>query len=91
MKSYELAWRRWVGWRIWKEINPFRCEINPILEFLGELFVACFQYKRSGTHTSAITLYHNLVEEMKVQVHPKVSAMQEVFNARPPKAKYTFI
>lgn len=38
--SHKSAWRKWVGWCSGTKIYPFRCDINPILELLGELFEA---------------------------------------------------
>lgn len=74
MASYKLVWEKWVGSRSLKEINPFWCEINPILKFLGKLFVAWYEYRTIGTYRSAVSFYHDLVEEMTFGVHPKVSA-----------------
>ena len=48
--------------------------ITPILKFLGKLFVAWYEYRTIGTYRSAVSFYHDLVEEMKFGVHPKVSA-----------------
>ena len=81
--SYKSSLKKRVGWRSWKEINSFQFDINPILEFLGELFVAGQEYRTIGTHRSTISLYYDLVKEMKVGVQPKVSAMQGVLSATP--------
>ena len=62
------------------------------MEVSGELFEAGYEYGTIGTHRTAISLYHELVEEMKIRVHPKVSKlMQGVSNARPPQPKHTSI
>ena len=71
--SYESAWREWCGWCNGKEINPFLCDINTIFEFLGELFEVGYEYRTIGAHRSAISLYHDLVEEMKVGVHTNLN------------------
>ena len=76
---YESAWGKWVG-------------INPVLEFLSELFEATYKYRTIGTHRSTVSIYHDFVKEMKVGVHPKASELiQGVFNARPAQAKHNFI
>ena len=74
--SYESAWKEWAGWCSGKGINLFLCDINPILEFLGELFEVGYDYRTSGIHRSAISLYHDLVDEMKVGVQPNTRHFQ---------------
>ena len=41
---YEPNWRKWVGWCSGKETNPFLSDMNLILEFLGDLFEARYEY-----------------------------------------------
>ena len=90
--SYESAWRKWVRWCSRKEINSFWCDINQFLEFIGELCEAGYEYRTIGIHGSAISLHHDLAEEMKVGVYPKVFELTQVFcNARPPQPKFSFI
>ena len=75
--SYELAWK-WVGWCSGKEINPFRRDISPVLEFLGD-------YLKLGISTRQLVLIGQ-------QFISNISELMEgVFNVRPPQLKYTFI
>ena len=91
MTSYKLTWEKWVGWRSLKEINPFWCEINPILEFLGKIFVAWYKYRTICTCRSAVSSYHDLVEEIKFRAQPKSICNIRNFQCQTSKPKYTFI
>ena len=75
--SYESAWRKWVGWCSRKQIDPFCHGVYPILNFLGELCQANYEYRTIGTHRSAISAYHDPVEGVNVRLHPKVSDLMK--------------
>lgn len=46
----ELAQRKWVGRCNKKLVDPFSYGITSVLNFLGELFEAGYEYKATGTH-----------------------------------------
>jgi len=90
--NYESSWRKWVGWCSKKQIDPIHCNVNAILNFLGELFEAGYEYRTINCHRSAISAYHDLVDGKKIGSHVKVcELLTGVFNSRPPQPKYTFI
>jgi len=90
--NYESAWRKWSDWCCRKEIDPFGCNLKFILDFLAELFDLGFSYSSIGTHRSAISAYHDLIDGLAIGKHSRVCAlMTSIFNKRPPTPKYTFI
>ena len=81
-----------MDWLVYlKKIDPFQCNIIPVLEFLGQLFQAEYKYITICSYSSAISPYHHLVEELKVGYRPKVSDfIKGVLNAKPQR-KYTIV
>ena len=89
---YESAWRKWVGWCRRRQINPDLCDITPILDFLGEIFDAGYEYRKIISHRSAITAYHQTIDGKGVGYNEKFcKLLPGVFNLRPPQPKYAFI
>ena len=92
LKHYESAWGKWVSWCSGRKICPTRCDITNILDYLAELFETGLEYSTIGSHRSAISAFHDPIENKKIGEHPRVSAlMTGVFNQRPPQPRYTFI
>ena len=59
---------------------------------MAELFEKGLEYRTIGTHRSAISAFHDPIENIRVGNHPRVSAlMSGIFNKRPPQPKYPFI
>ena len=82
----------WCGWCSEQEISSTRSNIDYALEFLAELFEKGLEYRTIGTHRSAISAFHDPIENIRVGSHPRVSAlMSGIFNKRPPQPKYPFI
>ena len=68
------------------QIDPIHYNLNPILDFLGGLFDAGYEYGTINCHRSAISVYHADIEGNKVSSNPKVcNLISEVFKARPPQ------
>ena len=88
--NYESSWRKWVGWCSKEQIHPISCDVNYILNFLGELFEAGYEYRTINCHRSVISAYHNLIGGKILGVHPKVCELL-TGNQRPPQPKHTFI
>lgn len=90
--SYESAWRKWVGWCHRRHVDPISCDLIPILDFLGEMFDAGYEYRTINSHRSAISAFHNNIDGVKFESHKQVcQLLSGVFNRRPPQPKYTFI
>ena len=75
IKHYESAWKKWCGWCSEREISPTRSNINYVLDFLAELFEKGLEYRTTGTHRSAISAFHDPIENIQVGNHPRVSAL----------------
>ena len=90
--NYESTWGKWVGWCRRRQIDPVLCDITPILDFLGELFDAGYEYRRINSHRSAISTYHQPIDGKGLGSNDRVCKLLSwVFNLHPPQPKYTFI
>ena len=90
--NYESAWKKWFRWCSRKQVNPFECVLNHILEFLSDLFHEGLEYRTIGVHRSAISAYHLPVDGINIGKHPRVSSlMAGISNLRPPRLKYCTI
>ena len=50
------------------------------------------EYRTIGTHRSAISAFHDPIENIRVDNHPSVSALiSGIFNKRPSQQKHPFI
>lgn len=92
ISNYESAWGKWVSWCSQWQINPFRSDINYILDYLANLFEKGLEYNTINLHRSAISAYHEPILGISVGKHRKVcNLLTGVFNKRPPKPRYTFV
>ena len=94
-QTYESAWKRWSVWCDRRGVDPIRCPINPILDYLAYLFHEGTPSKTIGTHRSAISAYHLPITVDSALTttgrHPLVSAlMSGINNLRPPQQRYSF-
>ena len=90
--NYESTWRKWVSWCGEREINLHSCNLNFVLDFLAQLFEKKFEYSIINTNRSALSAYHDKVDNRPLDKHPKVcNLMTRVFNRNPPKPSYVFI
>ena len=46
--NYESAWKKWFLWCSRKQVNPFECVLNHILDFLSDLFHEGLEYRTIG-------------------------------------------
>ena len=66
--------------------------ITPILDFLGELIHAGYEYRIINSHRSPISAYHQTFDGKRVASNDKVCKLfSGVFNLCPPQPKHTFI
>ena len=91
-RNYKSAWNQFCGWCNRRQVDPFHCDIEHILSFLGELFDRKLEHGSIGNYRSAISAYHAPIDGVKVGSHPLVCAlMKGVSNERPPQPKYTYV
>ena len=92
LANYESSWGKWSGWCSKQQIDPFKCSINFVLDFLAELYDLDYKYSSINCHRSAISAYHDPIETVPVGQHPRVSSlMTGIFNQRPPQPRYSFV
>ena len=74
------------------KVNPFQCILVSILDYITSLFEEGLEYNTIGVHRSAISAYHEGVDEMPGGQHPLVtSLMAGIFNPRTPQPRYIFV
>ena len=92
LSGCESSWKKWSSWCDRRAVNPFRCTLVSILDYLTSLFEEGLEYNTIGVHRSAISAYHEKVDDMPVGQHPLVtSLMAGMFNSRPPQPRCIFI
>ena len=84
--KYNSSWGKCAGWCSEEKIDPFRCNVKKILDYLAYLSENGFQYRTIGCHRSAISAFHEHIDRKPVGQHPQVCAlMSGVINNRPPQ------
>lgn len=92
LSHYESGWRKWNSWCIERKIDPVRCPITDIIEFLSVMFKKGFLYNTVAGYRSAISAFHIPINGQKIGEHPRVSSLLSgMFNLRPPVPKHDFI
>ena len=90
--AYESSWKRWSSWCERRKVDPIRCPIEEILEFLTKCFNEGQQYRTINKHRSAISALHEEIEGVAVGKNPLVcKLMKGVSNNRPPKPRLVFV
>ena len=88
--SYNLFCKTWSSWCYRKQIDPFRCPINYVLDFLACLYEKGYAYRSIKCYRSAISSFHEKIEGLPVGQHPEVcTLLTGVFNLRPPQPRYS--
>ena len=73
-------------------VDPIRYTLVSILDYLTLLFEEGHEYNTIVVHRSAISAYHEKVDDMPVGQHPLVtSLMAGIFNSRSPRSRYIFV
>ena len=86
LSTYSSAWNKWVSWCVEKNVDPVRCNVNWIFNFLAITFESGYEYRATCRHRSAISALHNNMEGRPVGEHSRVSSLiGRVFNNRPPQ------
>ena len=93
LRNDKSAWKKWFGWCDSWKVDPSRCLVNYVLEYLSSLFYhEKLLYRTIGLHRSAISTYHVHVNDKPIGQHPLVcSLFSGIFNSRPPQPKYLFV
>ena len=92
IKHYQSAWNKWSGWCSGKQIDPFRCSIDNVINFLTCTFNENKEYNTIAGYRSAISAYHDPINGVSVGRHLLVSdLLTGILNKRFPQPRYTFI
>ena len=87
---YNSYWKKWSSWCYRKQTDPFRYPINCILDFLVCLYGEGYEYRSINCYRSAISGFHEKIEDLPVVQHPEVcTLLTGVFNLRPPPPRYS--
>ena len=90
--NYESSWRKFHSWCNQQNVDPFRCPVTFIIEFLTNLYEAGLAYRTINNHRSAISAYHEKLEGVPVGQNALVcQLMHGISNKRPPQPRYTCI
>ena len=85
LSTCSSSWNNWASWCVEQNVDPVRCNMNWILDFLAFLFESGYEYTSICAYMSAISALHHNIEGRPVGEHPEVSSLIEnVFNNRPP-------
>ncbi|XP_066932297.1 integrase/recombinase xerD homolog [Clytia hemisphaerica] len=88
---YKSAWGKWASWCMEQKIDPVRCPVKHILDFLTDLCTKGLQYSTIGGYRSAISAFHENCDGSSIGEHPLVKRlMVGIFNKRPPQPRYGF-
>ena len=92
LSHYESAWRQWDSWCVGRQVDPIRCPLKDVLQFLTECFQKGYKYNTIAGFRSAISAFHDPVDGVSVGKNQRVSVLLTgVFNENPPQPKFTFI
>ena len=87
--NYNSAWKKFCCWCDERKIDPVRCPVKDILEFLAAIFDEGRGHSSINGARSAISANHAYVNNKPVGEHPLIcSLIKGVSNARPPQPRY---
>ena len=90
--SYSSAWNKWASWCDRRQISPFQCHVNVILDYLASMFEEGYLYNTICFHRSAISAFHEGFEGKPIGEHPRISSLVTgVFNQRPPQPRFNIV
>ena len=92
VSQYELVWRKWGSWCVRRKIDPIRCSMRDVVQFLTECFPEGFKCNTIAEFRSTISAYHDPIQSISVDKHPVVSdLLTSIFNKKHPQPKLNFI
>ena len=91
--NYESAWKKWSGQCDSWKVDPLRCPVNYVLEYLSSLFHReKLLYRTISLHRLVIFVYHVYVDDKPIGQQPLVcSLLSGIFKLRPPQPKYLYV
>ena len=87
---YRSAWNKWVSWCTLRQIDPFRCSVKFVTNFI-DLFETRLEYRTLNSCRSAISAFHDNGDSVPTGRHPLVTCYEGIGNSRPLSLRYNFI
>ena len=82
--NYCSSWNELSGWCDKQKVDPFRCTLKWVLDFLAEVFEQGYQYRSLCSHRSAISAFHEGIDGKSIGENPQISSLiTGIFNQRP--------
>ena len=69
---YESAWNNWVSWCTQRQIDPFRCSVKFVTNFVADLFETGLEYRTLNSYRSTISAFHDNGDSVPAGRHPLV-------------------
>ena len=92
VSQYKLVWLKWGSWCVRRKIDPIRCSIRDVVQFLTECFPEGFKCNIIAEFRSTISAYHDPIQGISVDKHPVGSdLLTSIFNKKHPQPKLNFI
>ena len=90
--NYNTNWEKFSCWCGEQQVDPFKCPLRYIINFLAYLYDNNKAYRTINNYRSAISAMHCPIEGFKVGEHPQVRRLLKgISKERPPLPKYSFI
>ena len=87
--NYNSAWSQFTSWNKRRGTDPIRCPLNIVLDYLTFLFKKGRSYRNINVHRSAISAFHERIQNFPVGKHPRVcQLLKGVGNERVPQPKH---
>ena len=87
--NYNSSCKIWISWCYTKQVDPFRCPINYVPDFLACLCSKGSEFRSINCHRSDISGFYKKTEDLLVGQHPEVfTLLTVVFNLRPRQPRY---
>ena len=84
-KNYETSWKIFVSWCQQRNLDPIRCSIASVTDFLTERFQEDkLQYKTMNNYRSAISTFHQKIDNYKVGQHPVITQLLKAMSKERP-------
>ena len=82
---YESAWCKWHSWCYQRQVDPIKCSVNKILQFLTECFNMGYEHSTIAGFSSAISAYHDPIKGIPIGKELGISALLADVYIRPPQ------
>ena len=87
--AYQTSWNFWANWCIRNNANPLSSDINQILKFLSDSFLAGKSFSTINGLRSMLSTTLGKIDGFDIGKHPLVvQLLKGVYHSNPPRPKY---